>query len=89
MRKIMMLAMTTSLVALGAIAANAGSPNTLPKSHHAVAGRQVTLRKPASSMREGRAAYVGPWNAYPDYKSVGLSDNPDDCNDGCALSNGS
>ena len=42
---------------------------------------------------DGRAQYMdvqrnAHWNGYVDHKSVGLGDNSEDCNRGCAISNG-
>jgi hypothetical protein len=90
MRKLLILATVTAALAVGAFggAANAANPNVPSWSPYTM------IHVPASRpMSEGRAAFVAPnWaglaNGPVDYKSVGLSDNPDDCNNGCALSNG-
>jgi hypothetical protein len=88
MRKISMLGTLAIFLALGGVEANAAiSEAPYLKTNHR-ATYHAMMHAP---MREGRAAYVSPgglWNGPVDYKSVGLSDNPDDCNNGCALSNG-
>jgi hypothetical protein len=94
MRKIPMLGAAVIFVALGGIDANAANPNVLPSSQYSILGYDAapaaTAPKPTM---EGRAAYtaVDPYrlgNGYVDYKSVGLSSDPEDCNRGCAASNG-
>ena len=75
---------------VGAIQAEAKNL-TVPHNwrHHGAISRHAEWRaeyKAAqSNVRQPTSQGVG----YPDYRSVGLSDNPDDCNRGCALSNGS
>ncbi len=90
MSNLLMLGTVTAALAVGAFggAANAANPNVPSWSPYTL------IQVPAApAMGEGRAALVGPaWagpaNGFVDYKSVGLSSNPDDCNNGCAVSNG-
>jgi len=90
MRNVLMLGTVTAVLVVSAFsgAANAANPNVPSWSPYTMI--QVPAAPP---MVEGRAAFVGPTWAGPgngpvDYKSVGLSDNPDDCNKGCAVSTG-
>jgi hypothetical protein len=90
MRKIAMLGVAALALALGGTCANA----TTADLYRGKAAHRVIHHATARPMFEGRAAYApvspyGSWSGPVDYKSVGLSDNPDDCNKGCALSNGS
>jgi hypothetical protein len=91
MRNLLMLGTVAAALAVGAFSgpANAANPNVPTWSPYTMI--HVPAWRP---MSEGRAALVGPaWAGAPngpvDYKSVGLSSNPADCNDGCAVSNGS
>ena len=95
MRNLLVLGTAAAALAFGAVndAANASNPNVPSWSPYAIIGygaapRTIALRP----MIERRAAAViSPDSAasgYVDYKSVGLSDNPEDCNNGCAVSNG-
>jgi hypothetical protein len=92
MRKLFLLTAAATFVAMGAVGAEADSLHKL----HArtlrpgMTGYEATYHpylRPAPAWRAPPA--VAPQYFYPDYRSVGLSDNPDDCNKGCALSNGS
>jgi hypothetical protein len=90
MRNFLVLGTVTATLAISALGApaNAANPNVPSWSPYTMI--HVPAWRPTS---EGRAASVGPAWAGPangpvDYKSVGLSSNPDDCNNGCAVSNG-
>jgi hypothetical protein len=92
MNKMMVLGTTAIFVALGGVEANAGNPNVPSWSPYAIMGYDATHpTMKFEPMIEGRSSYTnenleGPLNDY--YKGVGLSDNPEDCNRGCAVSNG-
>ena len=90
MRKLSIL-VATVFVALNAVGAEADALHKLhSRIHHAPAMAGYAATYPyAAPAHQRRAPATPPWAVYPDYKSVGLSDNPDDCNSGCALSNGS
>jgi hypothetical protein len=92
MRNLLVLGIVTAALAVGAAsgAANAANPNPNVPTWSPYTMIRVPAWRP---MAEGRAASVapawaGPANGPVDYKSVGLSNNPDDCNNGCAVSNG-
>ena len=91
MRKFTTLSAAALALALGGADAKAAAVDP----HHAKMTHHVIHHTRASGpIFEGRAALTpvspyGSWNGPVDLKSVGLSDNPDDCNNGCALSNGS
>ena len=94
MRKGISLAIVTASVACGALCADAGDVGSLSKHHRALVGQYLGPFRSVQTKYEGRGAYevqqpAPAWNVIPDYGSVGLSDNPDDCNKGCAYSNGS
>jgi hypothetical protein len=91
-----MLVLATATVALAVVAtnnaANAANPNVPSWSPYAILDAP-SARAPAPATAERRAAFVDPDKAnamdgFVDYRSVGLSSDPNDCNDGCALSNG-
>jgi hypothetical protein len=91
MRHLLILGTVTAALAVSAFggAANAANPNVPSWSPYTLINVPV-----ARAMDEGRAAIVEPdrssaANGAVDYKSVGLSSNPADCNNGCAVSNGS
>ncbi len=92
MRKALTLGAVVTVVAFGQLGANAGTRNVPSWSPYATIETDPALPvMNASPMVEGRSAYTidnpeGPLNDF--YKGVGLSDNPDDCNKGCAVSNG-
>jgi len=98
MRKISILGTAAIFLALGGIEAKADNPYVHSPSRHAIMGHQAaprakarrfTTRGPANWRAEYKDVQPdAPWNGYVDYKSVGLSDNPEDCNRGCAVSNG-
>jgi hypothetical protein len=92
MRKILVLATAAMLVALGGVTISAAPLPGPSWRLHAKIGRQAghpAIRR--EPMTEGRAAYtiVSPGKNLNDYyRDVGLSNDPEDCNKGCALSNG-
>ena len=86
--------------ALGASSdmANAGNPNVPSWSPYAIMGAApqaapthapVIERRAAAMLNNAAATLNNPEGALNDYyKDVGLSDDPDDCNRGCAVHNG-
>ncbi|WP_158814319.1 hypothetical protein [Methylocapsa sp. S129] len=96
MRTMLMLATAAAALAFGAVSdtANAVNSNVPSWSPYAIMGDSAAPRATAPRpMIERRAADenvspMGAANGYVDYKSVGLSGNPEDCNKGCAVSNG-
>jgi hypothetical protein len=78
MGKISFLAATFLVAICGVAKADALPPRHLEQFRH-------TSPTPPG---EVRASAKSQWNGYVDYRDVGLSSNPDDCNKGCAVTNG-
>jgi len=94
MRNMLVIGTAAAALALGAVsdAANASNPNVPSWSPYAIMDAP-SAGAPAPATPESRAAFVDPnkanaMNGFVDYKSVGLSSDPNDCNNGCAVSNG-
>jgi hypothetical protein len=83
MRKISFLA-ATFLVALSSLAQADGLPPGHVKRLHSASPTPAGEVVVAPTNPQAKSQ----WNGYVDYRSVGLSSNPDDCNKGCAVTTG-
>jgi hypothetical protein len=81
MHKISLLAMAALVFALcGGAYADAAPLRHAKQFHPASAGSVAPTPTNVQSQSQG--------NGYVDYRNVGLSGNPDDCNKGCAVPTG-
>jgi hypothetical protein len=83
MHKISFLAATFVVALCGAANADALPAHHVKQLHQASptpAGEVVVAPTNAQAKSQ--------WNGYVDYRNVGLSSNPDDCNKGCAVTTG-
>jgi hypothetical protein len=88
MRTISMLGTAAIFFVVGAIQAEADGLTVPHKWRHAAISRHADWRAEYKAVQPNAPKPAAPGSGYVDYRSVGLSDNPDDCNRGCALSNG-
>jgi hypothetical protein len=82
MRKISFLAATFLVALCGVAKADVLPPRHVKQFHH------TSQRLGGRVVAPTNAQAASPWSSPVDYRSVGLSSNPDDCNKGCALSVG-
>ena len=94
MREALIVGTAAAFISLGGIESHADS-NVPSRAPYAVAGYGgAPSAMGRRAMIEGRATHTDvvpedAVNGYVGYRSVGLSGNSEDCNRGCALSNGS
>jgi hypothetical protein len=87
MRNILILGSAALATLVSIVAAEAANPNVPSWSPYAA----MDYGPAPAPLTERRAAAINmvpaPGGGYVDYKSVGLSGNPADCNMGCAVTN--
>jgi hypothetical protein len=87
MRKFSYLSAAALVVALCS-GASANALQSYSAQHHVRQVHHASAKSLGEIPVTPASAPNSQWNGYVDYRSVGLSGNPDDCNKGCAVTTG-